>query len=73
MQLHKRFDYRISTNSFRGNYSGKKLFKGGSYSRKYGMYKLYIFTSDEGPPDIVGGMSTFSTVDPFTPQVLMPG
>ena len=56
--------YRISANSFRGNYSflklslftvtfdlyfinlnscqGRKLFKGGNYSRKYGMYNLFF-------------------------------
>ena len=45
--------YRISANSCRDNYSflealdattiqGRQLFKGGNYSRKYGMYNVGI-------------------------------
>ena len=42
---------------------------------------MYIFlgeeethlTSDEGPPDIVGGIIAFSIVDPFTSHVDTPG
>ena len=42
--------YIINLNSCRGNYSreetiqGRKLFKGGNYSRKYGTYFFSIFT-----------------------------
>jgi len=53
--LKKQF-YRISANSFRGNYSflnlalcksaeiipGRKLFKGGNYLRKYGISKMLL-------------------------------
>ena len=38
-------------------------------SRIHRYVLIQLLTSDEGPPDIFGGMSAFSMVDPSTTQV----
>ena len=49
MQLHKRFEYRISANNFRGNYSKEETIRGNTvpilcYEQYLLFYFIYVFS-----------------------------